>query len=139
MTPPKLSPRHAALLRHVLASGVPVAPSALEQALQVSRPTINRDLRDLLAAGLLDKQGDGRSTRYLATAAAKAALGALPLRSCGAVPRRQIGQPVGHIDSLDRLEPVPDRARRDHQRYKYKCHVRYKHGTDADGKRRDDG
>ena len=78
MTPPKLSPRHAALLRHVLASGVPVAPSALEQALQVSRPTINRDLRDLLAARLLDKQGDGRSTRYLANAAAEAALGALP-------------------------------------------------------------
>ena len=78
MTPPKLSPRHAALLRHVLASGVPIAPSALEQALQVSRPTINRDLRDLLAARLLDKQGDGRSTRYLANAAAEAALGALP-------------------------------------------------------------
>ena len=78
MTPPKLSPRHAALLRQVLAAGAPVAPSALEQALQVSRPTINRDLRDLLAVGLLDKQGDGRSTRYLANAAAEAALGALP-------------------------------------------------------------
>ena len=76
MTPPPLSPRHAALLRHVLDSGAPVAPSALEQALQVSRPTINRDLRDLLAAELLDKQGDGRSTRYRANAAAKAALGA---------------------------------------------------------------
>ena len=78
MTPPKLSPRHVALLRQVVAAGAPVAPSALEQALQVSRPTINRDLRDLLAARLLDKQGDGRSTRYLANAAAEAALGALP-------------------------------------------------------------
>ena len=89
MTLPPLPPRHAALLRHVLDSGAPVAPSALEQALQVSRPTINRDLRDLLAAGLLDKQGDGRSTRYLANAAAEAALGALtsgsppPARSGG--------------------------------------------------------
>lgn len=78
MTPPTLSPRHEALLRQVLAAGAPIAPSALEQALPVSRPTINRDLRDLLAAGFLEKRGDGRSTRYLATAAAEATLGALP-------------------------------------------------------------
>lgn len=78
MTPPTLSPRHEALLRQVLAAGEPVAPSALAHALQVSRPTINRDLRDLLAAGFLEKRGDGRSTRYLATAAARAALLALP-------------------------------------------------------------
>jgi DNA-binding transcriptional ArsR family regulator len=78
MTPPTLSPRHEALLRQVLVAGEPIAPSALENALQVSRPTINRDLRDLLAAGLLEKHGDGRSTRYLATAAVNAALRALP-------------------------------------------------------------
>jgi DNA-binding transcriptional ArsR family regulator len=78
MTTPSLSPRHEALLRRVLAAGEPVAPSALELALQVSRPTINRDLRDLLAAGFLEKRGDGRSTRYLATAATEAALRALP-------------------------------------------------------------
>lgn len=78
MTPPTLSSRHAALLRQVLAAGEPVAPSALEQALRVSRPTINRDLRELLASGFLEKRGDGRSTRYLATAAARVALGALP-------------------------------------------------------------
>lgn len=78
MTPPSLSPRHEALLRQVLAAGEPVAPSALELALPVSRPTINRDLRDLLAADFLEKRGDGRSTRYQATAAAEAALGALP-------------------------------------------------------------
>lgn len=35
-------------------------------------------MRDLLACGFLEKLGDGRSTRYVATAAAKAALGALP-------------------------------------------------------------
>jgi Fic family protein len=81
MTPPTLSPRHKALLRQVLAAGEPVAPSALEHALQVSRPTVNRDLRDLLAAGFLEKQGDGRSTRYLATAAAEPALRALPTGS----------------------------------------------------------
>ena len=78
MTHPTLSPRHEALLRQVLAEGKPVAPSALEHALQVSRPTLNRDLRDLLAAGFLKKQGDGRSTRYLATEAAEAALRSLP-------------------------------------------------------------
>lgn len=78
MTTPLLPPRHEALLRRILAAGEPVAPSALELALQVSRPTINRDLRDLLAAGLLEKRGDGRSTRYLVTLAATSALRALP-------------------------------------------------------------
>lgn len=78
MTVPTLSPRHYALLRLVLAAGEPVQPGALEHALQASRATINRALRDLLASGFLEKLGDGRSTRYVATDAAKAALGALP-------------------------------------------------------------
>ncbi|WP_431777527.1 Fic family protein [Ottowia caeni] len=81
MTPSTLSHRHEALLRQVLAAGDSVAPSALEQALQVSRPTVNRDLRDLLALGFLEKRGAGRSTRYQATTAAKAALGALDVIS----------------------------------------------------------
>ena len=81
MTSATLPARHEALLRHVLAAGQPVAPSELERALKVSRPTINRDLRDLLAASLLEKQGDGRSTRYLTTTAAGAALCALPTGS----------------------------------------------------------
>ncbi len=76
MTTPTLAPRHDALLRLVLAAGEPVQPRALEQTLQASRPTINRALRDLLASGFLEKLGDGRSTRYVATDAAKAALGA---------------------------------------------------------------
>lgn len=88
MTPPVLPPRHEALLRLVLAAGGPVQPGALEQALQVSRPTINRDLRNLLAAGFLEKQGDGRSTRYVATNAAKSALGALP--SAAPTPARSL-------------------------------------------------
>ena len=75
MTIPKLSPRHVALLRLVLAAAESVQTGALEQALQASRPTINRALRDLLACGFLEKLGDGRSTRYVATDAAKAALG----------------------------------------------------------------
>lgn len=79
MTPSSLSARHEALLRQVLAAGLPVAPITLEQTLQVSRPTINRDLRELLAVGFLAKRGDGRSTRYLLTAAGEAALQALPL------------------------------------------------------------
>ena len=78
MTAPTLSPRHDALLRLVLSAEEPVQPGALEQVLQASRPTINRALRDLLAAGLLEKLGDGRSTRYVATEAAKAAVRALP-------------------------------------------------------------
>jgi len=81
MTTATLPPRHEALLRHALAAGRPVAPSEWERALQVSRPTINRDLRCLLAAGLLEKQGEGRSTRYLATAAATVALRASPTGS----------------------------------------------------------
>lgn len=78
MTIPPLSARHDALLRQVLASEKPLQPSALELTLQASRPTINRDLRDLLASGLLEKLGDGRSTRYIATAAARAALRSVP-------------------------------------------------------------
>ena len=78
MTTPALSPRHDALLRLVRAATGPVQPGALEQALKVSRPTINRALRELLAVGFLEKLGNGRSTRYVATDAAKAALGALP-------------------------------------------------------------
>jgi Fic family protein len=78
VTTHSLSPRHEALLRQVQSAEGPIAPSALERALKVSRPTINRDLRDLLAAGFLEKRGDGRSTRYLITAAAEAALRALP-------------------------------------------------------------
>lgn len=82
ITTPPLSPRHAALLRLVLAAREPLQPGALEQALQASRPTINRALRALLATGFLEKLGDGRSTRYGATEAARAALGA----SSSAVP-----------------------------------------------------
>jgi Fic family protein len=78
MTAAPLSSRHAALLRLVLAAGQPVQPGALEQALQTSRPTLNRALRDLLASGFLKKSGDGRSTRYVATDAARAVLGASP-------------------------------------------------------------
>ncbi len=77
MTAPQLLPRHASLLHQVLAAGEPVQPGALEQSLQVSRPTINRALRDLLASGFLEKLGAGRSTRYVATDAGRAALGAL--------------------------------------------------------------
>jgi Fic family protein len=78
MTIPTLAPRHAALLGLVIAAGAPVRPSALEQALQTSRPTINRALRELQAARFLERLGGGRSTRYVATDAAKAAMGALP-------------------------------------------------------------
>lgn len=49
-------------------------PGTLAQSLHDSRPTINRGLRDLLALGLLEKLGGGRSTRYVATPAATAAL-----------------------------------------------------------------
>ena len=77
MTTSTLSPRHAALLRLVLAGSEPVQPGALAHALQASRPTINRALRDLLAAGFLQKLGGGRSTRYVVTDTARWALGGL--------------------------------------------------------------
>ena len=69
----------------MLAAAGPVQPATMEQALDASRPTINRALRDLLAAGLLERRGDGRSTRYVVTDAARAAaqtrsLGPGPLR-----------------------------------------------------------
>ncbi len=73
-----LSSRHDALLRLVVAAGEPVQPGSLKQAFKASRPTLNRALRDLLASGFLEKLGAGRSTRYVATDAGKAALGALP-------------------------------------------------------------
>ena len=76
MTISPFSARDEALLRHVLAVGGPTSPSALEQVLHVSRPTINRAVRDLVAAGFLDKQGDGRSTRYVASEAARVVLAA---------------------------------------------------------------
>lgn len=75
MTHTTLLPRHELLLRHVLAATQPVASGELEQALKISRPTINRDLRYLLGANLLKKQGDGRSIRYCATSSGRAALG----------------------------------------------------------------
>jgi predicted HTH transcriptional regulator len=70
-----LPPRYEALLRLILTAGTPVAPGTMEKSLQASRPTLNRALRDLLASGLLEKRGNGCSTRYVATDAAKAALG----------------------------------------------------------------
>lgn len=74
MPAPTLPPRDVALLRLVLAAQEPIAPGTLAQALGASRPTLNRALRALLAAGYLEKRGDGRSTRYVATDAAKAGL-----------------------------------------------------------------
>jgi Fic family protein len=75
MTSTRLLPRHTALLRWVITAAQAIQPGELEAALKISRPTLNRDLRELLGAGFLEKIGDGRSTRYAATDAAKAALG----------------------------------------------------------------
>jgi DNA-binding transcriptional ArsR family regulator len=75
MTSTRLLPRHTALLRWVITAAQATQPGELEAALKISRPTLNRDLRELLGAGFLEKIGDGRSTRYAATDAAKAALG----------------------------------------------------------------
>lgn len=69
-----LHPRCEVLLRLVAAAAAPVQPGSLEKSLHASRPTINRALRELVAGGLLDKLGDGRSTRYAATHEARAAL-----------------------------------------------------------------
>lgn len=76
MTGPALPPLHQAILRLIQAADTPVSPGAIQQALGVSRPTINRKLLDLLASDLLEKLGAGRTTRYIATAAANTAMGA---------------------------------------------------------------
>lgn len=78
MTLTRLPSRDEVLLRRILAAGEPVAPGELEQALEISRPTINRALRDLVAREFLDKRGNGRSTRYIATDKATAAIRMLP-------------------------------------------------------------
>jgi Fic family protein len=73
MNPTLLNTRHTILLRWLITAAKAVQPRELEAALQISRPTLNRDLRELLRAGFLGKSGDGRSTRYAATEAAQAA------------------------------------------------------------------
>jgi len=74
MNPTLLSTRHTILLRWLITSAQAVQPGELEAALQISRPTLNRDLRELLSAGFLEKSGNGRSTQYAATDAAQTAL-----------------------------------------------------------------
>lgn len=64
------TPRQQALLRHLARAAGALQPAALVQALGLSRPTLNRELRELLAMGLITKAGDGRSTRYTATTGA---------------------------------------------------------------------
>ncbi|MGY0200180.1 Fic family protein [Leptothrix sp. BB-3] len=59
------------MLRHVLDAAQPLPPGELAESLGLSRPTLNRTLRDLVADGLLSRIGDGRSTRYEATLAAR--------------------------------------------------------------------
>lgn len=104
MTPSTLPPRHQALLQLLLAAGEPLAPSALEHTLKISRPTINRDLRSLLAAGFVEKRGDGRSTRYLATPLAMTALRALPAGS------RQLAT-VGAFQWSEAVQPLVEALR----------------------------
>ena len=67
--------REDALLRLALANEGPVAPGTLQARLQIARPTLNRVLRNLLAAGLLERVGNGRSTCYIVTPGAQEMLG----------------------------------------------------------------
>lgn len=57
MSTPRLSPQYEAVLRLVASAEAPISPGALERALHVSRPTINRALRGLLVLGFLERQG----------------------------------------------------------------------------------
>lgn len=91
MTNPSLRVRREALLLHVLASHGAISPGTLEQALQVSRATVNRALRELVASGFLDKHGNGRSTRYVASDTARAALATSTLSE--AKPTRSVAFP----------------------------------------------
>lgn len=93
MTSLKLTSRQYELLRLAVVATGPVKPSELEAALKTSRSTLNREFQDLMAAGLLEKKGGGRSTGYTATAAAKAAVEAWLLET-GALTQAASTSPV---------------------------------------------
>lgn len=61
-----ISERKEAILDAVKAARSPVRPSTLMNSITSSRASLNRDLKSLTEAGLLEIQGKGRSTRYLA-------------------------------------------------------------------------
>lgn len=61
-----ISERKKAILDAVKTARRPVRPSTLMDSIASSRASLNRDLKSLAEAGLLEIQGKGRSTRYLA-------------------------------------------------------------------------
>ena len=61
-----ISERKKAILDTVKAALSPVGPSTLMDSIASSRASLNRDLKSLAEAGLLEILGKGRSTRYLA-------------------------------------------------------------------------
>ena len=61
-----ISERKEAILNAVKAAPSPVRPSTLMDSIASSRASLNRDLKSLTEAGLLEILGKGRSTRYLA-------------------------------------------------------------------------
>jgi len=61
-----ISERKKAILDTVKTALSPVGPSTLMDSIASSRASLNRDLKSLAEAGLLEIQGKGRSTRYLA-------------------------------------------------------------------------
>ena len=61
-----ISERKKAILDAVKAARSPVRPSTLMDSSASSRASLNRDLKSLAETGLLEIQGKGRSTRYLA-------------------------------------------------------------------------
>lgn len=60
-----ISERKRAILDAVKTSRSPIRPSTLMDSITSSRASLNRDLKSLAEAGLLQIQGKGRSTRYL--------------------------------------------------------------------------
>lgn len=60
-----ISERKEAILDVVKAARSPIRPSTLMDSITSSRASLNRDLKSLAEAGLLQIQGKGRSTRYL--------------------------------------------------------------------------
>lgn len=61
-----ISERKKAILDAVKTARSTVRPSTLMDSIASSRASLNRDLKSLAEAGLLQIQGKGRSTRYLA-------------------------------------------------------------------------
>lgn len=114
-TQPKLSRNAQDLLRLIQAGQSPIAPGELEVALAIPRSTLNRELSGLLARNLIEREGQGRSTRYVLTQTAGATADADQVKSPEAPPTSAVPSPLRWskpaVELLDQLNaPLGARA-----------------------------